>query len=112
MGSSRDRDIKYLNATIQPDGSYKTNGGNILYFDEDGRRHNSEGPSVICKNNFPLYSLDSEYIEGEGLTTQSTSPNVLRVKYYLHDAEYDFIHWLKLVSISDECKMMLRLQYG
>ena len=102
MGSSRDRDIKYLNATIQPDGSYKTKGGNILYFDEDGRRHNSEGPSVICKNNFPLYSLDS----------MPMAPNVLSVQYHLHGYEYDFIDWIKLASISDEVKMMLRLQYG
>ena len=111
MGSSRDRDIKYLNATIQPDGSYKTKGGNILYFDEDGRRHNEAGPAIICKDNFPLYSLDDVYIDGI-YTTQSTAPNVFRVLYYLHGAEYDFIHWLKLVSISDEWKMMLRLQYG
>ena len=111
MGSSRDRDIKYLNATMQPDGSYKTKGGNILYFDEDGRRHNEAGPAIICKDNFPLYSLDDVYIDGI-YTTQSTAPNVFRVQYYLHGAEYGFIHWLKLVSISDECKMMLRLQYG
>ena len=111
MGSSRDRDIKYLNATIQPDGSYKTKGGNILYFDEDGRRHNSEGPSVICKNNFPLYSLDSINIDGI-LTTQLTAPNVLSVQYHLHGYEYDFIDWIKLASISDEQKMMLRLRYA
>ena len=110
MSSSRDRDIKYLNATMQPDGSYKTKGGNILYFDEDGRRHNEAGPAIICKDNFPLYSLGEWHFEDD--TTQSTAPNVFRVQYYLHGAEYDFIHWLKLVSISDECKMMLRLQYG
>ena len=111
MGSSRDRDIKYLNATMQPDGSYKTKGGNILYFDEDGRRHNEAGPAIICKDNFPLYSLDDVYIDGI-YTTQSTAPNVFRVLYYLHGAEYDFIDWIKLASISDEQKMMLRLRYG
>ena len=88
MSSTREVDIKYLGAEEQSDGSYLCTYGNIKWYNEEGDYHREEGPSKIFGK-------------------------VGRVEWYLNGIEYQtFDHWLKLSPISDEDKMMLRLQYG
>ena len=84
--SSRDFAINNRGAELQPDGSYINEWGNILYFDESGGYHRAEGPAIF--------------------TTEG------HIYWWLNDTQYTFNEWLKLSTISDEDKMMLRLRYG
>jgi hypothetical protein len=73
-------------AVIQPNGSYLNQWGTINWFNELGQYHRIDGPAI----------------------TYSTS----RSCWYINGSEYDFNEWLKLTPISDEQKLLLRLQYG
>ena len=84
--SSRDFAINKRGAALQPDGSYINEWGNILYFDESGGFHRAEGPAIIFLNG--------------------------AIRWCLNNTIYSFNEWLKLSTISDEDKMMLRLRYG
>jgi hypothetical protein len=83
----RDHDIMYWDAILQPDGSYMDGGGRVGWYNAAGERHKEDGPAVIYANG--------------------------RSYWYLNSKEYySFDEWLRALNISDEAKMMLRLQYG
>jgi len=83
--STRDEDIRLFGAVEQSDGSYKDDGDNIYWYNEDGEYHREDGPACIFYN-------------GE-------------LEWWLDDHFYKFAEWLIKSPISDEEKMMLRLQY-
>ena len=87
MDNTREVDIKYLDAVEQSDGSYINEYGNIYWYNEEGEYHREDGPSKIVGSR-------------------------RRVEWYLNDIEYSFADWLKESPLSDEDKMMLRLQYA
>jgi hypothetical protein len=79
--------IKKFKAVEQADGSYLHNDGDIFWYDNLGDMHREDGPAV---------------------TSFSGQP-----PWYLHGVSYNsFNDWLKLTPISDEQKMLLRLQYA
>mgnify|MGYP003651487052 FL=1 len=86
MLSHRDRDIVDYDAVEQPDGSYIDEFGDIMRYNKVGKRHGEIGPAVI-------------YYDGDS------------AEWYFHGRSCSFDEWLKLSTISDEQKMMLRLQY-
>jgi hypothetical protein len=86
MPSRRDQDISDYNAVEQSDGSWLHNDGDIFWYNEAGQDHREDGPASI-------------YTSGS-------------VFWYLNGYVYSFDKWLKLTPISDEAKMLLRLQYG
>tara|TARA_B110000902_G_scaffold214945_1_gene247195 strand:- start:191 stop:460 length:270 start_codon:yes stop_codon:yes gene_type:complete len=87
MLNHRDNDITETNAVEQPDGSYIDEFGDILRYNKVGQRHGEFGPAII-------------YDEGD-----------YSAEWYFHGRSCSFDEWLKLSTISDEQKMMLRLQY-
>jgi hypothetical protein len=84
--SDREFIIKHYGAVLQSDGSYLDCDGHISWFNDDGDAHREDGPSYILPN-------------GD-------------VEWSFNDINYGFEEWLKVIPISDEEKMLLRLQYG
>jgi hypothetical protein len=84
--SSRMQHINDYEAVEQSDGSWLHNDGDVYWYNELGETHRDDGPAII-------------YDDGE-------------VEWYLNDEEYTLEDWLKLSTIPDEDKMILRLQYG
>jgi hypothetical protein len=84
--SSRMQHINDYEAVEQSDGSWLHNDGDVYWHNADGQIHREDGPAII-------------HDDGE-------------VEWYLNDEEYTLEDWLKLSTIPDEAKMMLRLQYG
>ena len=86
MGTSyRDFDID-CGAVEQADGSYLNKYGEITWYNEEGEWHREDGPAVISILNGEEWRLNGE--------------------------EYSFDAWLIKLNKTDECKMMLRLQYA
>jgi hypothetical protein len=83
---SREFDIESFDAKEQSDGSYVDRNGTIIWYNEAGDWHRVDGPAISYTNG------DMEWV--------------------LNDINHTFTDWLTLVKISDEAKMLLRLQYG
>jgi hypothetical protein len=81
----RDYAIKKHGAVLQSNGSYLTRNDINIWFDTYGQPHRTDGPAVT-------------YPDG-------------MIRWYINDHRYDFIDWLKLTPITDEHKLLLRLQY-
>ena len=72
-------------AKEQSDGSYLNVYGETTWYNELGQLHREDGPSI-------------KYDDGN-------------VEWCLNNTIYSFNEWLKLSTISDEEKMILRLRY-
>jgi hypothetical protein len=68
----------------QPDGSYIFPDGAQRWYNDSGLRHKEDGPAVINSNG---------------------------IHWYINGTKYSFNDWLKQAPITDEAKMLLRLQY-
>jgi hypothetical protein len=84
--SSRTYAILDLEAVEQPDGSYIDRYDIISWYDYLGELHREDGPAVIAPNG--------------------------KLGWWKHGNSYELEDWLNLTTISDEDKMLLRLQYG
>ena len=82
-------DIHRYDPKVQLNGSYIFSDGAQRWYNSMGQCHREDGPAIL-----------RPYI---GYTC---------VDWFLNDAEYTLDEWIKLASISDEVKMMLRLCYG
>jgi hypothetical protein len=78
--------IKKFKAVEQADGSYLHADGEIFWYNEAGDMHREDGPAV---------------------TSFSGQP-----PWYLHGISYSFDEWLEALCVTDEKKMLLRLQYA
>tara|TARA_B110000238_G_scaffold100411_1_gene109424 strand:- start:909 stop:1175 length:267 start_codon:yes stop_codon:yes gene_type:complete len=85
--SNRDYHIKKYAAIEQSDGSWLHDDGDVYWYNEVGYLHREDGPACI-------------YFNGGG------------VEWWLNGNYYFVDDWLIELNKSDECKMMLRLQYG
>ena len=65
--------------------NHRDNDIQCWYYDTKGFPHRTDGPALTYLNGW--------------------------IFWYLHGNLYDFNEWLKLTPISDEQKMLLRLQY-
>jgi hypothetical protein len=75
----------HYGAEEQPDGSWLHDDGEVEWYNELGEIHREDGPAIIRKGH--MY-------------------------WSLNDREYSLKDWLKRTPISDEAKMLLRLQYA
>jgi hypothetical protein len=89
MPSSREIHIRHYDALEQPDGSWLHNDGEIFWYNADGQIHREDGPTFKYRAAFPD-----------------------RIEWFFNGINYNFNDWLKLTPISDEAKMLLRLQYA
>jgi hypothetical protein len=83
--SERYDHIRDYEAVEQSDGSWLHNDDEIFWYNEIGQIHREDGPAVITDED--------------------------EIFWYLADKQYEFGKWLKETPISDEEKMLLRLQY-
>ena len=84
--------IKDWNATQLEDGSWLHDHGHVYWYNDLGGLHREDGPAI---------------------TSPLNKYGVVEVWWYLNDSHCpSFDDWLIKVKISDEAKMMLRLQYG
>ena len=79
----------YHKAVIQPNGSYINKYGTINWFNNQGQYHRLDGPAIIY----------DDWNGGE-------------ICWYINNTQYDFKEWLTLTPITDEQKLLLRLQYA
>jgi flagellar basal body rod protein FlgG len=81
------RDFHILNygMTQLTNGSYLHDDGDIHWYNEEGQLHKEDGPAVIWANGNSYWFLNGKH--------------------------YDFYEWIKLTPVSDEHKLLLRLQY-
>jgi hypothetical protein len=85
--NSRDFVIDHFGAYEQSDGSYLDDDGAITWYNEEGQYHREDGPALIYACNGVMY-------------------------WFINGANYTFADWLIELNITDEAKMLLRLQYG
>jgi hypothetical protein len=83
--TSRDYAIKHFGAWQQPNGSYVNKWGTNSWYNEEGQVHKEDGPA---------------------LTYISTN-----VSWWVNNKRYNFNDWCNHLNISDEQKLLLRLQY-
>ena len=76
-----------FDAVEQSDGSWLHNDGSVCWYNEDGDIHREDGPAI------------KYYGSGD-------------VGWCLNNRIYTFAEWLIELNKTDECKMMLRLQYA
>ena len=86
IGSMRDELIERYGAIKQSDGTYVDEFGGVNWFNERGEWHRVDGPAVLHKE--------------QGAT------------WFFDGVNFPFNEWCNIVGISEEYKMMLRLQYG
>jgi hypothetical protein len=84
--SSRENDMRISNAQPQPNGSYLNKRGMVTWYNHIGQRHKEDGPAVIWSNG--------------------------NTYWYINGNEYTLKEYLKLSPITDEQKLLLRLQYA
>jgi hypothetical protein len=91
MGSVSNRDIhiRHYDAVEQADGSWLHNDGEIFWYNADGHIHREDGPTFKHRAAYPN-----------------------KIEWFFNGNSYKFNDWLKLTTITDEAKMLLRLQYG
>jgi hypothetical protein len=82
----RDFAINQRGAELQPDGSYLNEYGLITWYNDAGSVHKEDAPAIIDMRND-------------------------RIRWFLNGTSYSFNEFLTLTPISDETKMLLRLQY-
>jgi hypothetical protein len=78
-------DIETFGAVEQPDGSWLHSDGDITWYNAAGEFHREDGPAIVFCNG--------------------------GVHWMLNGHDDSFNDWCNKVNISDETKMMLRLQY-
>jgi len=83
--NQRDFDIENYGMTQLTNGSYVDREGDIHWYNEEGQAHKEDGPAVIWANGNRYWFLNGDHI--------------------------DFRRWIKLTPVSDEQKLLLRLQY-
>jgi hypothetical protein len=88
-GSTLINHINDYDAIEQPDGSWLHDDGDVYWYNELGEIHREDGPAILR----PYMEYRCE-------------------DWFFNDEEYSFENWIKLATIPDESKMMLRLQYG
>jgi hypothetical protein len=93
--SSRDHNITHFGAILLPNGSYIDKYGCIHWYNNKGERHREDGPALICPKGNSSWNLN----KGNSY-------------WYLYNKGHPFNRWLKLAPISDENKMILKLQYA
>lgn len=77
--------VKWSGATIQSDGSYITDQGQVSWYNDDGKLHRLDGPALLK-------------VDGS-------------CAWYIDGNMYTFEDWCDDTDASDGRKMMLRLQY-
>jgi hypothetical protein len=83
--SHRDVAINHGDAELQPDGSYLNKYGVITWYNDAGSVHKEDGPAIIMDE---------------------------RIRWFLNGTSYSFNEFITSTPITDEAKMMLRLQYA
>jgi len=92
--TNRDHDILEFDAVLQPNGSYIDGDGTITWYNDKGDSHREDGPAIIYSAPYLIALLNGSAF------------------WSWHGNEYTFKDWLKLTTITDEQKLLLRLQYG
>ena len=82
----RDYAIDYRAATEQEDGSWVYDNGLKVWYNDAGYVHRDNGPAVINPDG--------------------------KIRWFDRSCERPFKEWLQQIDISDEQKMLLRLQYA
>jgi hypothetical protein len=83
--NNRNFDSQCQGAVQQSNGSYINMFNTTKWYNEHGQYHREDGPAVTY--------------------------NTGKARYWLNDINYSFNEWLKLTPITDEQKLLLRLQY-
>jgi hypothetical protein len=89
--SSKESDINDLLAVLQRDGSYIDRNNEITWYNDQEQMHREDGPAII-------YPVDGW--------------NAAGVEWWLNDIPHTFDEWCIALNITDEAKMLLKLQYG
>ena len=82
----RDYAIDYRAATEQEDGSWVYDNGLKVWYNDAGYVHRDNGPAVINPDG--------------------------NIRWFDRSCERPFKEWLQQIDISDEQKMLLKLQHG
>jgi len=85
MTSKRDWNIKFLDATQQPDKRWTHSDGTTRWYNDIGQTHKVDGPAIIHPSGY--------------------------AGWYLNDNKYPFNQWCNKLNIPEETKLLLRLQY-
>jgi hypothetical protein len=86
VNNARDLHISNFGAIEQSDGSYIDEDGEHLWFNEAGEYHREDGPALIWPDGCAHW-----YINGHNY--------------------YSFRSWLDDLDVTDEAKLLLKLQY-
>ena len=83
--------------------------GNKQWYDSGGYYHRDGGPAIICANGAKYwYQHDMRHRDDGPAIIASNGENY----WYLNDRYLSFDEWLHEVDMSDEAKVMMKLQHG
>jgi hypothetical protein len=83
--------------------------GNKFWYDTDGVRHRTDGPAIEWLDGDKFWYQHGECHRDDGPAYESANGGK---SWYLHDQCLTFDEWLNKVDMSDEDKVMLKLEYG
>ena len=101
--------INHCEPVYLPDGHWIDKDGDEVYI-KNSKLHRTDGPAVIQKDGTREWYVNDEYHRTDG-------PAVIwadgEVEWWLNDQCYSFGRWLRANDyITDEQKVMLKLEYG
>ena len=94
---------------------HRTDGPAVIWADGDqewwlnGERHRTDAPAVIHANGARRWFLNGKFHRTNGPAYITVDGDQY---WFLNGNQHDFDEWLDVVDISDEGKVMLKLQYG
>jgi|TARA_R110000851_G_scaffold115046_1_gene240842 hypothetical protein len=83
--------------------------GNKHWYDGNHELHRDNDPAVILADSYQAWYQHGLRHRANGPAVEFASGTKL---WYLHDIRLSFDKWLNKVDISDEDKVMMKLQYG
>lgn len=83
--------------------------GTQKWYDDDGQLHRTDGPAELWPNGDQWWCCCGKMHRTDGPAEIWSDGDV---EWWLNDKHYTFGKWLEQVDVSDESKVMLKLQYG
>jgi hypothetical protein len=94
--SNKTSHIRHYGAEEQADGSWLHNDGDVYWYNDKGDVHRADGPAVIRHDQNPNNAYPNDWS---------------KLSWRFNGAAYEFNAWLKVTTVTDEQKLLLRLQY-
>ena len=95
--SNKTSHIRNYGAEEQADGGWLHDDGDVYWYNDEGEVHRVDGPAIIRHDKNPNNAYPNDWS---------------KLSWRFNGAAYEFNAWLKVTTVTDEDKMLLRLRYA